>query len=475
LAKADAMSYTALTEEIIDALSEFLSEGCILLDDESRSIYGRDETEDLIFPPEVVLIPSNTSDVSKIMQVANKHKVPVTVRGAGTGLSGGALSVHGGICLSMERFNKILNIDERNYQVHVEPGVINEILQQAVKEKGLFYPPDPASKGSCFLGGNFAENAGGPKAVKYGVTNEYVLNLEVVLADGSVIWTGANVLKNATGYNLTQLMIGSEGTLGIITKAVLKLIPLPQMDILLSVDFNSAEEACAAVNAIFQEGIVPSGMEFMERDAIVYTLEYLNESETLGEGMEARLLIELDGQDMESLMKDAEKIHEVLERFDVGEIKFADSDKEKERLWFIRRRIGEAVKAKSTYKEEDTVVPRAELPELLRGVKRIGKEYGFKSVCYGHAGDGNLHVNILKDSMAQEVWERDLPKAIDEIFTLCKRLGGTISGEHGIGWVQKDYMPIVFDAVNLKIQRAIKDVFDPDHILNPGKIFPDVK
>ena len=468
------MAYALVTEDFIEELRTFLPEDSFRSDAESLDLYGRDETEDLVYPPEIVLLPSEVSEVSGILRLANQHRIPVTVRGAGTGLSGGALSVRGGICLSMERFNRIIKIDERNYQVHVEPGVINEVLQQAVKEKGLFYPPDPASKGSCFLGGNFAENSGGPKAVKYGVTNEYVLNLEVVLADGSVIWTGANVLKNATGYNLTQLMIGSEGTLGIITKAVLKLLPLPKMDILLSADFCSAEEACTAVNAIFQEGIVPSGMEFMERDAIQYTLDHLQEEMDLSADMAARLLIELDGQDMEVLMREAEKVFAVLEGFDTGEIKFADSEKEKERLWYIRRRIGEAVKAKSTYKEEDTVVPRAELPALLKGVKEIGKRYGFKSVCYGHAGDGNLHVNILKDSMSEDSWNNDLPRAITEIFTLCRDLGGTISGEHGIGLVQKNYMPIVFGERNIALQKAIKEVFDPNHILNPGKIFPDV-
>ncbi len=467
------MVFSTITEEFKTKLAAILSTESLHYGQEERERYGRDETEDFVFPPEVVVIPKTVEEISAILRLANEEKIAVTVRGAGTGLSGGALSVKGGICLSMEAFNRILKIDERNYQVHVEPGVINEVLQEAVKEKGLFYPPDPASKGSCFLGGNFAENSGGPKAVKYGVTNEYVLNLEVVLADGSVIWTGANVLKNATGYNLTQLMIGSEGTLGIITKAVLKLLPYPEHDILMSVDFDSAEQACIAVNEIFRAGVVPSGMEFMEREAIEYTLAYLGEEEDLAESMRARLLIELDGSDLEVLMKGAEKVAEVLEAFETGDIQFADSDKEKERLWYIRRRIGEAVKAKSVYKEEDTVVPRAELPLLLKGVKEIGGRYGFQSVCYGHAGDGNLHVNILKASMSDEEWNSTLNDAIVEIFQLCKKLGGTISGEHGIGLVQKDFLPIVFSDSNLNLQRAIKRTFDPNGILNPGKIFPE--
>jgi len=443
-----------------------------LTDIENLTKYGHDETEDLQFPPDVVLKPETVEEVSEIMRYAFEKSIIVTPSGARTGLSGGALPVKKGIALSMERFNKILSIDEKNHQVTTEPGVITEVLQNAVKEQGLFYPPDPASKGSCFIGGNVSENAGGPKAVKYGVTKDYVLNLEVVLPNGDVIWTGANVIKNATGYNLTQLIVGSEGTLAIITKIVLHLIPHPTTDLLMLVPFFDAEKACEAVAAIFRAGIIPSGLEFMERDALIYTQQFINEdSVQIGENHAAHLLIEVDGFDNELLMQDCEKIMSVLENFETDEILFAESQDQKDSLWKIRRKCGEAVKAQSIYKEEDTVVPRYELPKVLRHVKQLGQIYGFKSVCYGHAGDGNLHINILKGELTDDQWDTELPKAIRELFTEIVKLGGTISGEHGIGLVQKPYMDIAFSEVSLNLMREIKNVFDPKGILNPHKIF----
>jgi glycolate oxidase len=426
----------------------------------------------LLFVPEVVLKPETTEEVSKIMHFCFENNIPVTPSGARTGLSGGALPIHGGVVLSMERFNKIIEIDEKNHQVTVEPGVITQVLQEAVREVGLFYPPDPASKGSCFIGGNVSENSGGPKAVKYGVTKDYVLNLEVVLPNGEIIWTGANVLKNATGYNLTQLIVGSEGTLGIITKIVLRLIPHPTDDLLMLVPFFDAEKACEAVAAIFRAGITPSGLEFMERDALLWTMKYETESVIeVKENHAAHLLIEVDGFDVDALMKTCEDIMMVLENYDTDEIMFADSQAQKDQLWKLRRKVGEAVKAHSVYKEEDTVVPRYELPKLLSAVKSIGNKYGFKSVCYGHAGDGNLHVNIIKGDLSDDFWNNQLTVAISELFTEVVKLGGTISGEHGIGLVQKPYMSIAFNQVQLDLMRSIKNVFDPKGILNPGKIF----
>lgn len=438
-------------------------------------MYGSDQTEDLMFMPSVVLRPSSVEEVSAILKIANRYRVPVTPRAGGTGLSGGALAVHGGILLSMERFNRIVEIDERNLQARVEPGVINQVFRDAVEEKGLFYPPDPASKGSCHLGGNLAENSGGPKAVKYGVTRDYVLNCQVVLPTGEVIWTGANVLKNATGYNLTQLMIGSEGTLGIITQIVFRLIPLPRKNKLLLVPFRSASRACEAVSAVFRAGITPSAMEFMEKDAIRFVRKYIDVTIPVDEADEAHLLIEVDGNDEETLFREAECISGVVEQFECGEILFADSESQKSELWKMRRSVAEAVKAHSVYKEEDTVVPRAELPALLSGVKKIAADYGFQTVCYGHAGDGNLHVNILKGTLSQSAWDQILPGAIARIFELCVGLGGTLSGEHGIGWVQKNYLPIALTSETIALQRGIKQVFDPNGILNPGKIFPEIE
>lgn len=459
------------SERHISYFQELLHERCSVSQEDLKK-YSHDETEDISILPNIVLKPESTKEVSAILTYCNENKIPVTPSGARTGLSGGAIPLHGGVALSMEKFNQILDIDENNHQVTTEPGVITQVLQDAVKEKGLFYPPDPASKGSCFIGGNVSENSGGPKAVKYGVTNEYVLNLEVVLPTGEIIWTGANVLKNATGYNLTQLITGSEGTLGIITKIVLKLIPHPTHDLLILVPFYDAEVACKAVAEIFKQGITPSGLEFMERDALIWTQDFLGESGVeIKENHAAHLLIEVDGFDPELLMNDCSKIMAVLENFESDEILFAESQAQKDTLWKLRRSVGEAVKANSIYKEEDTVVPRYELPTLLHHIKRIGDEYGFKSVCYGHAGDGNLHVNIIKGELTEEQWNNELPEAIRALFNEVVKLGGTLSGEHGIGLVQKPFMDIAFSDKSLDLMKGIKSTFDPNGILNPGKIF----
>ena len=460
--------------KIFQELEKIVGKDYVFSDIETRNHYGKDETEDFVFPPAVVLKPANADEIASIMKIASFYKIPVTPIGGRTGLSGGALSVYQGIGLSTERLNKILNIDEKNLQVIVEPAVITQVLRESVAEKGLFYPPDPSSQGSCWIGGNVAENAGGARAVKYGVTKDYVLNLEVVLADGTIIWTGANTLKNATGYNLTQLMVGSEGTLGIITKIVLKLLPKVTHNVLMLVPFFKANQACEAVSAIFRAGIVPSALEFMERDAIDWTLKY---NQNIGINVlpeiQAHLLIEVDGNYPEILFQEAEKIMNVLEQFETDEILFADTDDQKNALWKMRRSVAEAVKSNSVYKEEDTVVPRFELPKLLAGVKNIGAKYGFKSVCYGHAGDGNLHINIIKGNMSDENWNKEVTKGIREIFELTVALKGTISGEHGIGFVQKNYMNIAFSKSHLQLMKGIKSIFDPEGILNPGKIFPD--
>jgi glycolate oxidase len=444
----------------------------IIIKGEDLKPYGKDQTEDLFFLPDLVVKPESVEEISATLRLCNDFGVPVTVRGAGTGLAGAALPTHGGLVLSMEKFNKILNIDEDNLQVTTEPGVITEILQNTVKEKGLFYPPDPASKGSCFIGGNIAHNSGGPKAVKYGVVKDYVLNLQVVLANGEVIWTGANTLKNSTGYNLTQLMVGSEGTLGVVTKIVLKLIPHPTNTLLLFVPFPSAEKACAAVSSVFQAGIVPSAMEFIERNAMKWALEYVEESPvTMKENEEAYLLIEVDGNNNDVLFNDCQIISEVLERFECGEILFAEDTAQKDALWKVRRSINPSIVSFSHKKELDTVVPRAKLPEQLKKIKAIGEKYGIETVCFGHAGDGNLHVNIVKKGLTQTQWEEDVPKAAREMFEAVHELGGRISGEHGIGHIQKPYMDIMFSELHLDLMRGIKKVFDPNGILNPGKIF----
>lgn len=465
------MQYNKVTEMQIKAFQDIVGQPFVIISDEEKTLYSHDHTEDLSFMPEVVVKPANAIEVAEVVKICFQNNIPITPRGAGTGLSGGALPLHGGVVMAMERMNSIVEIDERNFQVTVEPGVINENLQQAVKEKGLFYPPDPASKGSCFLGGNIAHASGGPRALKYGTTRDYVLNLEVVLPTGDIIWTGANTLKYSTGYNLTHLFIGSEGTLGIVTKIVLKLIPFPEYTLLMLTPFNSPEKACEAVNGIFLAGCNPSACEFVEPEAFRLSANMLNLPFVIEAGVEAYLLIEVDGNNLETMMSECERISEVLYQHESGEVMFAQTADEKEYFWKLRRSIGEATKHNNTYKEEDTVVPRAELPALYRGVKEIGKRYGFRTVCYGHAGDGNLHVNILKDDLTETFWSTTLTQAIIEIFTLCKTLKGTISGEHGIGLVQKPYMQVVMPQIQLELMRKIKLAFDPKEILNPGKIF----
>jgi len=459
-------------KDLVGELKAILGEQWVFVDPENLNRYAHDETENLHFLPDVVIKPRTAEEISAVMRLCNTHAIPVTPRGGGTGLSGGALPQFGGVLLSTERMNSILSIDERNGQVITEPGVITEVLQNSVKEKGLFYTQDPSSRGTCFIGGNIAENSGGPKAVKYGVVKDYVLNLEMVLPTGEIIWTGANVLKNSTGYNLTQLVVGSEGTLGIVTKIVLKLLPYPKHDLLMLVPFNSLEKAGEAVSAIFRAGFTPSAMELVEIDALKIVSKMVNSSVVpVTDEMEAHLIIEVDGNHPETLMQEMEAIAALLTGYDCGEIFFADDAQQKAELWKLRRRVAEAVKLDGYTIEEDTVVPRAELPALIRGVKELGREFGFQAVCYGHAGDGNLHIRIKKPGSIYSLDNPEVIPALNALFQLVKRLGGTISGEHGIGLIQKNYMGIVFDDTGLALMKGIKKVFDPNNILNRGKIF----
>lgn len=466
------MLHQSIAKHIYDQFVEILGKEFVIVDQEALGAYAHDETEKLLFFPEVVVRPRTALEVSRIMQVCNEEKIHVTPRGAGTGLSGGALPHLGGVLLSTDRMNSILKIDEENLQVITEPGVITQVIQDAVKAVGLFYPPDPSSKGSCFIGGNIAENSGGPKAVKYGVVKDYVLNLEVVLPTGEIIWTGSNVLKNATGYNLTQLMVGSEGTLGIVTKIVLKLIPHPKHDLLMLVPFSSLEKASEAVSAIFKAGFTPSALELVEIDALRIVSKYMSSSSIpLTDDTAAHLIIEVDGNHIEMLRLEMEAIAELLLQFDCGEIYFADDAQQKDVLWSMRRKVAEYVKLEGYTIEEDTVVPRAALPALIKELKKLGEQLDFKVVCYGHAGDGNLHVRIYKEGIPNSHDHPEMTDILRKLFQVVKSLGGTISGEHGVGLIQKPYLDIVIDETRMNLMREIKKVFDPNRILNAGKIF----
>jgi len=462
--------FKSINEKILNELISVSGSENVFFDEYSKDVYSRDNTEDLKFNPEIIIKPSGESEISKILKIANFYKIPVTPRGGGTGLSGGALPYLGGISLSLERMNKIIKIDENNFQITVEPGVVTEFMQSECEKRGLFYPVDPASKGSCFIGGNIAESSGGPRAAKYGTTKDYVLSLNVVIPTGEILKFGANTLKNVTGYNLTQLMIGSEGTLGIITLITLKLIAIPKYKKVVLLAFNDIVNCISSVAEIYKSGLNPSALEFMEKDAIKIAEKHLGKTYPNSDA-EAHLLVEFDGNDDEVIFEDIEKCAEIVENFNVLDIIIAEDFAKVEEIWQLRRTVGEAVKSVSVYKEEDTVVPRFALPELLSGVKKICSDNSLRSICYGHAGDGNLHVNILKNNLTDDEWKSKTSKAIKDIFSLSVKLGGTISGEHGIGLTQKEYLYISLSPRTISLMKEIKKVFDPNNILNPGKIF----
>ncbi|MDR2878387.1 MAG: FAD-binding protein, partial [Fusobacteriales bacterium] len=397
-------------------------------------------------------------------------------RSTGTGLSGGALPVKGGIVISMEKFGKILNIDTDNFQITTEPFVINYVLQQAVKEKGLFYPPDPANYKDCSIGGNISENSGGPKAVKYGTTKDYVLSLEVVLASGDIIHTGRNLIKDVAGYNLTQLFVGSEGTLGIITKATLKLLPVVKENVLMLMSFTSVEDAGKAVNTILNTGIIPSSLEFMERNALIISKDHINaEFPPVNEKTQAHLIVELDGNDYKKLLEEREILKKAVENADNPEfILFANSEEEKEQIWTLRRNTGTAVGDKDVYKEQDISIPRANIPKAVNYINNWCLKYGYTAACYGHAGDGNIHANILRSGVSDDIWNNKLKLHLKELFDyICNTLNGSVTGEHGIGFVQREYLPVMIDKTTLNIMKNIKTLLDPNNIINPGKIFLD--
>lgn len=458
-----------MEKEFIESLVTILGQTNVTQNSEELQDVSHDYTEDLSFLPEILIFPENTQQVSECVQLCSKFNVPIYTRGAGTGLSGACLPVKGGLVLSTKKMNQILDIDTQNMMATVEPGLINFHLKQALEPYGLTYPPDPASFGSSTIGGNVAHGAGGPKAVKYGTTRDYILNLEVVLPNGEIIWTGANTLKNATGFSLTHLFIGSEGLLGVITKIVVKLVPKTQHELLMLAMFEKAEDAAIAVNKVLLSGVLPTGLELMEVSGVKIAAEATYTNFPIPDNVEFYLLIILDGNVQDELMIQAEQIFPILDENGAFEVLMPNNSEMAEDWWKVRRSIGETVKQQSIYKEEDTVVPRAYLPQLLTGVKEIGQKYGFRTVCYGHAGDGNLHVNILKDQLSDEQWDAEIPKGITEIFELCKSLGGTISGEHGVGFVQKPYLDVVFTNEHWRLMQGIKTVFDPQNILNPGK------
>ncbi len=465
-------TFASIDPAALDRLATILGSEGLRTDDLARQRYGRDETEDLYFPPQAVALPSTPEQVAAVMRLASELRLPVTPRGAGTGLSGGALPIFGGICLSVERLNKVRWIDRRDLSCEVEAGVVTGELQRQVEELGLFYPPDPASSESCLLGGNLAEDSAGPHSCKYGTTRRYVLALEAVLPSGELIHTGARTRKDATGYNLTQLLVGSEGTLAVITAATLRLLAKPKATLVLVLPFPALDSAAAAVEEIFLAGFDPATCELMEAEA----LRAVGAVMPLPPGLidqEAMLLVELDGEEADALLERAAALAELTAQLGAGEPLVAIDAAEQRRLWAVRTQIGEAVKHRSVYKEADTVVPRKALADLVRAARKAAADHGLTAICFGHAGDGNLHVNLLRDDLPLAQWEARRDAAEEQLFRAVVDLGGTLSGEHGIGWSQKRFLPLAIDPPTLALMRQVKKAFDPLGILNPGKIFPE--
>jgi glycolate oxidase len=462
--------YSRVSADMVEALCQIVGEGNVLVGAEAMETYTHDETVGLRAEPEVVVSVTSVGQVSEVFTLAQRERVPVTPRGAGYGLSGGAVPVHGGIVLSTEKMNRILEIDRENLMVTVEPGVITGDIHRAVEAEGLFYPPDPASLDSCTIGGNVAEGAGGPRAVKYGVTMHYVCGLEAVLPSGEIITCGGKLVKNVTGYNLIQLLIGSEGTLAVVTKIILRLIPLPKVQVDLLVPFDDFEAAADTVSDIIAHRILPTTIEFMERDSVL-AVERLLQKQVPYDDAAAHLLIQLDGNTQEAVDADMEVVGELCLEHGARDVLVAKDRPTRDRLWESRRMIIDALKHESPVNHmEDVVVPRAEIHRLLKGMKAIAGRHGVRIVSFGHAGDGNVHVNVLKDDLPDDRWEALVPAVTEEIYRLALSLGGTITGEHGIGATRRRYLSLALDEAQIAIMRRIRRVFDPNRILNPGKV-----
>jgi len=465
--------YAKVDHEVLEFLTALFGKDRVLLDPDLLEMYTHDEVPGLKAQPEVVVRARTVEQISRLMKFANEKRIPVTPRGAGYGLSGGAVPICGGIVLSLEMMDRILEIDKRNLMITVEPGVITDKIHEAVEREGLFYPPDPASSDSCSIGGNVAECAGGPRAVKYGVTKDYVCGLEVVLPSGEIIELGGKLVKNVTGYDLIQLLIGSEGTLAIITKIILRLIPLPRVTIDLLVAFNEFQAAADTVSAIIERQILPTSIEFMEQDSLLACEKHLKKELPLREAA-AFLLIKLDGNRKEDVEALCETVGEVCFEHGAIDVLVADDRPTQERLWEARRVIIEALKERSPVNHmEDIVVPRARINDFLREMKKLQKRYEYPIICFGHSGDGNVHVNILKEDRPEDKWKETIPKISGEIFDIALALGGQITGEHGVGATRRKYLEKAVGPKTLKLLRSIKQLFDPNNILNPGKIFPE--
>jgi glycolate oxidase len=466
----DMMSYSEIDEKALSHLHAIVGDAHVITDHEFLENYAHDETPRYHAMPEVVVKPNTTDEVSRIMKYAFEHYIPVTPRSGGTSLSAGAVPVYGGIVMSFERMNRIKEIDTENLMVTVEPGVITEDLGKKLAEHGLFFPPDPVSLDSCMLGGNIAECAGGPRAMKYGVTKNYVIGIEIVIADGTVQKYGGKLLKNVTGYDLIDLIIGSEGTLALITEAILRVLPVPAFVFDLLVPFKCVEDAVGFTIETLQHGIMPAAIEFMEGEVYRMVGQHLGRSLPYAEA-DAHIIVELDGADKESLRADYDRIGDLALKHGGLDVLVAESEKDKERMWEPRKKASDALKTEATpLAREDLVVPKNAIPELISRLKELVQRYGAHLYAFGHLGDGNIHadIGIEKDAHIPDEQVEALRK---EIYLITVSLGGTITAEHGIGLSKINFLECALDTSQIEVMRKIKQVFDPRNILNPGKIF----
>jgi glycolate oxidase len=463
------MEYPRVNEEILRQLEAIVGPDDVLVTKEALSNYARDESSVEPHDPEVVVLAETTGEVSKVLRLANENTIPVTPRGGGTGLTGGSIPFYGGILLSLEKMNRVLELDEENLTLTVEPGVLIMDIHAFVEDRGFMYPPDPGQKSGA-IGGNIATNAGGMRGVKYGVTRDFVLGLEVVLPTGEVTSLGGKTVKNSTGYSLMDLIIGSEGTLGIVTKAILRLVPLPKIRVTLFAPYQDFQDASRTVSDIIKNKIVPPAVEFVDQSSILVAERYLGKPMPRNDSP-SYVLVRIDGNVKETVEIDYELVGEICLKNNALDVLVADTKQSQEDVWEGRDCIIDAAKAEGFIEVLDCVVPRNRIPELIKGLNDIAEKYCVECQNFGHAGDGNVHTNVLKKNMSDQEWNEKIPKLVDEIYRLSITLGGTISGEHGIGLIRKKFLPMTRDKVQIELMKGIKRLFDPNNILNPGKIF----
>ena len=463
-----------ITREIIEELKTIVGKGNVIIDAEKLEAYSHDETDAREYGhcPDAVVLPASTEETARVVKLANRELIPVTPRGAGSGLSGGAIPEYGGIVVSLEKMNHLIEIDRENMAAVVEAGMVTNDFAQAVQEQGLFFAGYPMSLQTCVIGGNIAENAGGGRAVKYGVTGRYVLGLTFVTPRGEIVELGGKLAKDVSGYDLKSVIVGSEGTLGIVTRAIIRLIGYPSSKSDLLVLFKTPKDAIDLVPEILCRGVTPTSIEFMDSLSVQTSCRYLNESLPY-ENCGAMLLIELDGSDPSQVEADLIETGKLCESRGALEVYVAEDRNNIERIWSVRRNIAEAFKVYSPIQSlEDIVVPISAIPAMIPELQRLGKKYQMQIPCYGHAGDGNLHATLVKDpGMDMEDWHKNEKACLRELYDITRNAGGKISGEHGIGIKRREFFKELVSPGELELMRALKQAWDPNNIMNPGKIF----